>query len=111
MDGPIKVERKTQTTSSKITRWLFPTCGNLQSWARIVFGLVANVVLLAYVLPRKEHLFDARDYRYVQIDMRWIFLTAAVPLVMLVVLLPALRSSRPIHRWLAIGLAGEKSAC
>ena len=64
-----------------------------------------NAGLLIYVLPRKEHFFDTRDYLYVQTNILWTFLTAVIPLVALVGLLPVLRSHRPVHRWLAIGLS------
>ena len=64
-------------------------------------GALLNVVLLLYVLPRREHLWDIRDYRYVQVTGEWVFMSVAVPTVALLLLLSVLRSSR---RWFAVGL-------
>jgi hypothetical protein len=89
---------------SRIARWVFPAKTNLHAGARLLFAAVSNVALLIYVLPRKEHLLDIRDYRYVSLDRHWAFLIATIPLVIIVALLPVFRSDRPLHRWIAIGL-------
>lgn len=86
-------------------RWLFPQKGNLHITARLVFGFLGNVALLIYVLPRMEHLFDTRDYRYVPLNLPWAFFLAAVPLVVVIAVFPVLWSERSIQRWLAIALS------
>jgi hypothetical protein len=85
--------------------WLFPRKGNLHITARLVIGLVGNVAMLVYVLPRRERLFDTRDYRYVPLDLSWAFFLAAIPLFIVIAVFPVLWSGRAIHRWLAIALS------
>lgn len=94
-----------QKTSRNLLCWLLPQKGNLHSRARLVFGFVGNVALLIYVLPRKDHLFDIRDYRYMPLDLTMIFLLATIPLIVVIGVLPVLRSERLIYRWLGIGLS------
>jgi len=66
--------------------------------------VIGNVVIASYHLPRREHLFDARDWRYVDLDNQWIFWAALIPPVVLLGVLPVLRSEHPWQRWLTIGL-------
>lgn len=67
--------------------------------------MVANIALAAHVLPRREHLWDIRDYRYVQVEATWVFVIVALPSVMLLLLLPVVISGNVIRRWLAVSLA------
>ncbi|HVV02496.1 MAG TPA: hypothetical protein VHH88_14100 [Verrucomicrobiae bacterium] len=55
-------------------------------------------------MPRRDRLFNVRDYLYVAIDRRWTLLIAVVPLVIVIVLIPAFWSERPLYRWLGIAL-------
>lgn len=86
-------------------RWLFPQKNDLRVVPRMVFGFLGNVALLIYVLPRRNHLFDTRDYRYVPLDLMLAFFLAAGPLFVLIAVLPVLRSEHSIHRWLGIALS------
>jgi hypothetical protein len=92
-------------TSRKWLHWLFPRKDSLHSTARLVFGLLGNAALLICALSRREHLFDIRDYRYVPLDLTWVFLLATIPVVVLIGVLPTLRDERPIYRRLGIALS------
>ncbi|HPY31950.1 MAG TPA: hypothetical protein PLT00_15615 [Verrucomicrobiota bacterium] len=94
-----------QKTSRNLPCWLFPRKDNLHAKARLFFGFFGNVALLVYVLPRKDHLFDIRDYRYVPLDLTMVFLLAAIPLIVVIGVLPALLSERLVYRWLGIVLS------
>ncbi len=94
-----------QKAGRSLPCWLLPQRGKLHSKARLLFGFFGNVVLLIYVLPRQDHLFDIRDYRYVPLDLMMIFLLATIPLIVVIGVLPVLLSDRLIFRWLGIALS------
>ena len=73
-------------------------------FGRLIFGSVGNLALALYVIPHWGHLFDARDYRYADLDMQWLLAAAAVPVLVLLVILPVFASPRPLLRWIAVGL-------
>jgi len=72
---------------------------------RLVIAAALNIALLAYVLPRIDHLRDIRDYRYATASSLWIYATVVVPTVTLMILFPLLRASSRFQRWLVIGLS------
>jgi len=88
-----------------IIRWLFPAQGELRVGWRLLAALVVNLALAVYVLPHHEHLWDMRDYRYVQVGTAWIFAIVGVPSAILLLLLPVVFSKQIMRRWPAVFLA------
>jgi hypothetical protein len=92
-------------TELRIVKGLLFPKGDQHRLARLIFGFVANVGLAIYMFFKGEHLYDIRDYRYMQIDTVWLSVMSVVPVAVLFGLLPVVSSSRTLYRWLAIGLS------
>jgi hypothetical protein len=57
-----------------------------------------------YLAPRLSHLRDIQDYRYVDVDIHWVWGVTLIPCVVLVILLPVLLSKNIFYRWFSFGL-------
>ena len=86
-----------------LTHWLSPERSALHNRWRIAFGVLANLLAL-YFFQYQEHLWDIRDYRYVPINMTVVFLLAAVPAVVVLLLIPLIARGRTPQRWIGIAL-------
>ena len=90
------------------TNWeaTIPTITGKQTLDRwcIAIASLANVALAFCFLQHREYLWGIRDYRYVPINMTVTFLLAAVPTVVVVLLIPLIARGRNLHRWIGIAL-------
>ena len=76
---------------------------NAFGW-RIAVALVANFGLAVYFFANREHLWDIRDVRYAPVNTTFAFLLAAIPTVVVVLLIPPVARGRAPQRWVGIGL-------
>jgi len=80
------------------------TINTLHNRWRIAIASLANLALAFCFLQHREYLWGIRDYRYVPINMPVTFLLAAVPTVVVLLLIPLIARGRPTHRWIGIAL-------
>ena len=66
--------------------------------------MVGNLGLAICFFANREHLWDIRDFRYVPVNMTFAFLLAAVPTVVVLLLIPLIARGRTPYRWIGIGL-------
>ena len=76
---------------------------NAFGW-RIAVALVANFGLAVYFFANREHLWDIRDFRHVPVNMTFAFLLAAVPTVVVLLLIPLIARGRTPQRWIGMAL-------
>jgi hypothetical protein len=88
-----------------IRRWIFPGQDNVYAGWRLITALFLNLALAAYVLPRREHLWDIRDFRYVDFSLAFAFVVVGIPSALLLILAPLFASRGIARRWMAIALA------
>lgn len=88
-----------------ILRWIFPGQDNMYAGWRLITALVLNLALVAYVLPRREHLWDIHDFRYVDPSLVFTFIVVGIPSALLLTLAPLMASRGFSRRWMAIVLA------
>src|SRR5688572_16937554 len=87
-----------------LSHWLLPERIALHNRWRIAIASVANLTLAFCFFQHREYLWGIRDYRYVPINMTVTFLLAAVPTVVVVLLIPLIARGRTMHRWISLAL-------
>ncbi len=87
----------------RIKSWLFPGKENLNVKWRSALGLIANLALASYVVPRRALVFDQLSHGS-PTSLVWTYVMAVAPCAMLLLLLPVIISRNLFYRWLAIGL-------
>jgi hypothetical protein len=71
---------------------------------RIAVALLANLALAFSFFRTREHLWNIRDFRYAPVNMTFAFLLAAVPTVVVLLLIPVIARGRTPQRWIGMAL-------
>jgi len=90
--------------NNELRHWLFPRQDALRSGWRIAGALVANLGLAVYYFANREHLWNIRDFRYAPVNLTFAFLLAAVPTVVVLLLIPVIARGSARQRWTGIVL-------
>jgi len=69
---------------------------------RIAIGALANLALAFYFFHGREHLWSIRDFRYAPVNMTFAFLLAAVPTVVVLLLIPVIACGGAPQRWIGM---------
>ena len=101
-DPPREGERKQGPRAESKFGLLLPRRDKLHAGLRIAVGALGNCLLAIYVLPHVGHM---QEMKFVGALAATTVLQAALPLVILLILLPVFLFGRDVPRLLAIGLS------